>query len=919
MTSTHRRLRRAGIAAVAAVTLVATGTGLAQAGPTPTAPASPVPVSSIAPATSMAPAQTAERIAGADRYETAALIAAEFTEDVDVVYVASGLDFPDALSARPWPDTAPVSSPSDGMWPQSHDGGLPAPVLLTRPGHLPAATAAALEALNPTTIRIVGSSTSVSDHVATLLAAYGDVERYGGDNRYETAALIAAMFPAGLPTVFVATGQNFPDALAGGAVAGRAHAPVLLTRGNHLPAATAAVLADLAPESVVIFGDENAVNDEVVDAIADIVPTTSRLYGADRYETAAIMATLFERDAEVFVATGENFPDALAGSALASHHGVPIVLARQSGLPVASQVALHHLSPQAVGIFGDATAVGAAAETVINAELPDWIDQIVVQVLSFNDYHGHLEAVDNARLTPAQDPDQHLVGGVEYLATTLSALRTKSFEDQTVTVAAGDLIGGSPFLSGLFQDEPSVESLNLVGLDISSVGNHEFDEGTEELWRMQHGGCHPEKGCFFPEEPYAGADFNWLAANVVNREGEPNEGEPFLPGTEVRDLGGVEVGFIGMTLEATPTLVSPGGVATVEFLDEVETANAAAAELQEAGVEAIVVLLHEGGFQPGLYNGCEGISGPIVDIVEGFDPAIDLVVTGHTHQPYICDIPDANGDSRYVTSANQYGRVVTETDLVVSQATGDVVRDRVYSDNHLVLRTAADPALTALIDKWSALADEFAGQVVGEVTEDITGDESTCRCTETSLGNLIADAILWGTEGDDGGNAEIAFMNIGGIRASLIYDAISHGEQPGEITYAESFAVAPFGNILVTLDLTGEQVKEVLEQQYIPTRGRPYLHLATSEGFSYTWDKAAEQGSQISEIELDGVPIDPEATYRVATLNFLAEGGDQFTAFTQGTNLVGGPEDLANLVAFFGAASPMDPPAVDRVNILNEP
>ncbi|HWM16050.1 MAG TPA: bifunctional metallophosphatase/5'-nucleotidase, partial [Microbacterium sp.] len=485
----------------------------------------------------------------------------------------------------------------------------------------------------------------------------------------------------------------------------------------------------------------------------------------------------------------------------------------------------------------------------------------------------------------------------------------------SVTVAAGDLIGGSPFLSGLFQDEPSVESLNLIGLDVSSVGNHEFDEGTDELLRMQNGGCHPEKGCFFPNEPYAGADFNWLAANVVNQ----SDGETLLPGTEIRQLGGVDVGFIGMTLEATPTLVAPSGVATVNFLDEIETANASAAALQAQGVEAIVVLLHEGGFQPGGYNGCEGISGPIVDIVEGFDPAIDHVVTGHTHMPYVCNIPDANGDSRWVTSANQYGRVVTETSLVLSQTTGDVVRDRVLSQNNLVLRTEADPAATALIAKWAELGTVVGGEVVGTVTEDITGDSSGDRGIETPMGNLIADAILAGTSAPENGGAEIAFMNVGGIRASFIVDNQSHAEAPGEITYAEAFAVAPFGNIVVTLDMTGQQIKDVLEQQYIPTRGRQFLHIAASEGLTYTWDKTAPQGAQIIDLQLNGTPIDPAATYRVATLNFLAEGGDQFTVFTEGTNLVGGPEDLANLVAFLEANPGLAAPATDRVTEVPAP
>ncbi len=902
MTSPHSKLRRGGIGVLATMALTVP---LAAVALQPAAAASPT----IAPMQIVA-GETSTRIAGDDRYETAANIALEFGT-ADVVYIASGVTFPDALTAR----LAPSGASANARSTNGFTGG-DAPTLLTRPDSLPDATAEALDALDPTTIRIIGGPAAVSDDVAQELEGFGAVvERIGGADRYETSALMAADFPVGLPVVFVATGEDFPDALSGGAAAARADAPVLLTRGGDLPVATADALRNLAPQSVIVLGGPGAVSDEVFNAIAQIVPATSRIAGANRYETSAAIALTFERDTGVLLATGETYPDALVGGALAGLEGVPLLLTASGVLSAETLAALQQLSPQGTTILGGTGAVSQVVQNTVDAQQPSWFDEAVAQMLSFNDYHGHLEATSDARLTPAQDPDQNLVGGVEYLSTTLSALRTKSLDDRSVTVAAGDLIGGSPFLSGLFQDEPSVESLNLIGLDVSSVGNHEFDEGTDELLRMQNGGCHPEKGCFFPNEPYAGADFNWLAANVVNR----SDGETLLPGTEIRNLGGIDVGFIGMTLEATPTLVSPSGVASVEFLDEIETANASAAALQAQGVEAIVVLLHEGGFQAGGYNGCDGISGPIVDIVNGFDPAIDHVVTGHTHMPYVCNIPDANGDDRWVTSANQYGRVVTETSLVLSQTTGDVVRDRVMSANNLVLRTEADPAATALIAKWAELGAVVGGEVVGTVTEDITGDSSGDRGIETPMGNLIADAILWGTEAPENGGADIAFMNVGGIRASFLVDGQTHGEAPGEITYAEAFAVAPFGNILVTLDMTGQQIKDVLEQQYVPTRSRQFLHIAASGGLTYTWDKTAPQGEQISDLQLDGTPLDPAATYRVATLNFLAEGGDQFTVFTEGANLVGGPEDLANLVAFLEANPGLSAPALDRVTEVPAP
>ncbi len=408
-----------------------------------------------------------------------------------------------------------------------------------------------------------------------------------------------------------------------------------------------------------------------------------------------------------------------------------------------------------------------------------------------------------------------------------------------------------------------MESLNLMGLDVSSVGNHEFDEGTDELMRMQNGGCRDDDGCYFPNEPYPGADFPWLAANVTKKDG----GDALLPGTFVKNIAGIKVGFIGMTLQATPTLVSPGGVDSVEFQDEIETANASAKELQGEGVESIVVLIHEGGMQTGGYSQCEGISGPIVDIVNGFAPSIDMVVTGHTHQPYVCDLPDSDGDSRLVTSANQYGRVVTDSDVVLSQDDGDVVRDATTSANLLVTQDLTDPQMDALVTKWKALGD-----VVGTLDEDIAGSAGGNRGIETPLADLIADSILFATDGPEGGNAQIAFTNVGGIRADLLRDQITSGEEVGEITYAEAFSVLPFGNILVSIDMTGADIKAVLEQQFVETRGRQQLALGVSDGFTYTWDETADVGSKVSGMKLDGDDIDPDATYRVATLNFLGRG-----------------------------------------------
>ncbi|USQ80205.1 cell wall-binding repeat-containing protein [Ornithinimicrobium faecis] len=905
MTLSHRRWRRGPLAAIAAASLVASGAAMsttaAQADPEDgTQSDSPV----AAPA-----ADEAERISGDDRYATAAAVAAEYPDGADVVYVASGENYADALSARDEAGAEAGPAPSgDNLWNEGQDGGNAAPVLLTKVDHVPAATKAALEDLAPSQIIVVGGADVVSEATYEELGA---TERLDGDNRYETAAAIAERWPEGTPTVFLASGENYPDALSGGAVATRANAPILLTRSDHLPAATKAALEALKPSSVVILGQQIAVDGDVEAAVAEVVEDTRRVGGANRYETARLLAERYEKDVDrAFLATGTEFPDALTGSSLAGFEGAPLVLSRAGSLPQASAAALNTVSPQGVALLGGPQAVSPAAENQINKSLPAWANTLNVQMLSFNDYHGHLEAEEDQTLSEEHDPDQHVVGGVEFLSAKLNELRVGSADDQSLTVAAGDLIGGSTFLSGLFHDEPAVESLNVLDLDVSSVGNHEFDEGVTELQRIVNGGCHDD-GCYDVEyldggenNEFAGTDYDYLAANVVNKS--DGENVEHLPGTTIREIDGVQVGFIGMTLEATPSLVSPGGIQDVNFLDEVETANAEAAALQAEGVESIVVLLHEGGENTGNYNECVGVSNPIMEINKGLDASIDAVVTGHTHQPYVCTVADPDGAPRLLTSAAQYGGVVTASNLPIDRTTGDVIREGLAAANHLVVREdlVPDAAETAILDKWAELADDQAGQHVGSVSEPITGDSNTDRDKVTPMANLIADSILAGTSAEADGGAEIAFMNVGGVRSEFLM-APKYDEAEGEITYAEAYDVAPFGNLLVSIDMTGAQIDAVLEQQTQPEgSSRPILALGVSEGFSYTWDGDAPAGEQASNLTLNGVPLemDPESdvTYRVATLSFLQEGGDNFTAFTDGTNLQGGPEDLANLVDYLG-------------------
>jgi 5'-nucleotidase len=518
---------------------------------------------------------------------------------------------------------------------------------------------------------------------------------------------------------------------------------------------------------------------------------------------------------------------------------------------------------------------------------------INVQVLGLNDFHGNLEppAGSSGRIEGID------AGGATYLASHVAALEATNPEN-TVVVSAGDLIGASPLLSALFHDEPTIEAMNEIGLDLNAVGNHEFDEGTDELLRMQKGGCHPVDGCL-DGDGFAGADFDFLAANVVSESTGKTLFPPYKVETFDRDA---KVAFIGMTLEGTPTIVTPEGVAGFDFLDEADAANALVPRLKRQGVENIVVLLHEGGVQAsgGTYNGCTGISGPIVDIVNRLDDEIDAVISGHTHQAYNCVI-----DGIPVTSASSFGRLVTDMDLTLDGRTKEITSIAV--NNKIVTRDVTPSALIqAIIDRYKALSDPLADRVVGTITTDITRTPNLAG--ESALGDVIADSQLLATEPAGLGGAVVAFMNPGGIRADLVF-APSGSEAPGEVTYEEIFTVQPFGNSLVTLTLTGAQIDLLLEQQFCGINAGAPRVLQPSVGFSYSYSGAAVGAADCtsadavdeSTIAIGGVPVDPAGTYRVTVNSFLATGGDGFAVLNSGTDRLGGALDLDAVEDYFAA------------------
>jgi 5'-nucleotidase len=524
-----------------------------------------------------------------------------------------------------------------------------------------------------------------------------------------------------------------------------------------------------------------------------------------------------------------------------------------------------------------------------------------LRILAINDFHGYLRPPPGG-ITIADPEDKAKkitvpAGGAEHMATLVGQLREG--HKNTIFVAAGDLIGASPFLSAMFHDEPTIEALSMMGLNISSVGNHEFDEGKDELLRMQDGGCHPTDGCLGPHS-FAGAKFRYLAASTF----EKSSGKTVFPAYEIREFDGIPVAFIGLTLKGTPNLVSPVGIAGLEFRDEADTVNALIPELKARGVEAIVVLIHEGGLPTGDYNECPGVSGPIVDIVKKFDKAVDVVVTGHTHRAYVCEI-----DGRLVTSGDKYGTLVTAIDLKLDPTTRDVVSAK--ADNSIV-RTATlakNAEQTALIESYDRLAAPIASRPAGAVTATLSRVPNNAG--ESPLGDIIADAQLAATSAEEKGGAVVAFTNPGGVRAEIAR------REDGAVTYGDLFASQPFRNQLVTITLTGRQIKHMLEQQWLDPK-RPRI-LQVSRGFSYAWDGSKGDGERVlaERMSLNGQAIDPAAPYRVTVNNFLFVGGDGFTVLTEGTAPQVGIYDVDALHVYFAANSPVGPTAADRIVRIN--
>ena len=570
----------------------------------------------------------------------------------------------------------------------------------------------------------------------------------------------------------------------------------------------------------------------------------------------------------------------------------------------------------------------SACTSTMETRAPVAAAPIPIRIISFNDFHGYLTPPKVAITLKTPTGDVKVpAGGAPYFASAVA--RLKAGNPLNVTVSAGDMTGASPLASSLFLDEPTVLTMSMIGVDFNAVGNHEFDRGQDELLRLQNGGC----AKFTSREPcqidkaFPGASYKYLAANTVKADG----GTLFPPyAIKSFTQGGatIRIGFIGMTLKGTGAIVSAAGIQGIHFANEAETANALLPKLKAEGADIVVVLIHEGGnvTAPHGDQSCAGLDGDILPILDALDPSIELVISGHTHKDYICDYGKVRpGRNLLLTSAGQYGTLLTDIELLVDPVTKKILSKK--ADNLIVQGEAfegaqgpvpltdatpvypAEPRVAALVDRYKAASASVTARVVGHVTGPIS--RAPNESGEQALGDLIADAQLAAMK--PVGGAQLAFMNQGGVRADLLPGP------DGAISYGTLYTVQPFSNQLTVKSFTGRQILDLLEEQF--TRDTSNLRvLLPSANLRYSYDRSKPANARVSGVTLDGRAIDPAATYRVAISTFLGDGGDGFTVLKTGTNPVNGPLDLEALEAYFKAhPAPIAPPAVDRIHRLDKP
>ncbi len=557
---------------------------------------------------------------------------------------------------------------------------------------------------------------------------------------------------------------------------------------------------------------------------------------------------------------------------------------------------------------------------------------VTVQILAFNDFHSNLRPPSPSNgvvLVAPGDPaagDAGVpveagtgsalairAGGAGYFAAHVAALRAKN--PNTLLVSAGDMTGASQLVSALYDDEPTIEVMNAIGVDLNGVGNHEFDHGPSELQRLQNGGCDVSMqtdagyGSCEAEPSFPGASFRYLAANVVfDVAPDGGKSKTLFPPYAIKQVGGAKVAFIGMTLQGTPQIVLPSGTVGLSFEAEVGTANALVPELKKQGVDAIVVLLHQGGFQDGTYDDCHDLSGPIVGIADGLDPAIDVVHSAHTHVAYNCVRP--NG--RILTSAASFGRLLSRIELTIDPVAHEVTSKTAH--NVVVTRDVTpDPVISAMVDKYVAGAAPLADLQVGSITADIPSTPGPNG--ECPLGDVIADGMA-AFAASLGKPVDVAFTNIGGIRDSLFYQHY-YSEPDGDVTYEKAAGVMPFGNKLVLVQCKGSDIIAATQQNSVYGQV-----LQVSSAFAYTWastnaDSSGHHAADPASFTINGTPLDPTATYNVVIVDFLQTGGDGYTALQGCVNPVVLGADIAAFTAYLGGHPNLAPPTANRITRTN--
>ena len=516
-----------------------------------------------------------------------------------------------------------------------------------------------------------------------------------------------------------------------------------------------------------------------------------------------------------------------------------------------------------------------------------------IQLIGINDFHGRLTSTvaDNDTDDPADDFE---VGGAKQLAGAVAEL-SSTFAGDTYLLSAGDNIGASTFTSNVQGDEPTIEVLNEMGVTVSAVGNHEFDKGYDDV---AVGG-----------RVDALADFPYLGANVYAEGTE----DPLLQEYLVEETpDGARIGYIGTVTEETAALVTPAGIAGIDFGDEAEAVNRVAAQLKDGDdangeADIIVVLAHSGSAS----TDCADVA--LSDVPRGASALVDVIFQGHTHQAYACNtLVGAAGFTGPVVQGGQYGESFDRVTVTYDDVAGEVTATTAEVIDVVGFDQTLNAEVAATVDAAVAFALEAGSVPLGQTTTDILRAAGGDRGVESVLGNFIADVQLDQTR--DGAGAQIAFMNPGGLRADFLVADQFADEACGVITLGEANVVQPFANALVTSTMTGAQIKEALEQQWQPAGAdRPFLALGVSEGFFFEYDETLPAGSRITSMTLDGAPVLPATTYRVTVNEFLASGGDNFAAFAEGADPQQlGASDLEALTAYLAGSSPVTPDVEPR-------